>query len=133
MQDMYKDLMALARKASENAYAPYSGFSVGACVLFDSGNRYTGVNVENASLGLSICAERSAIACAVSQGEKGKLRAVAIFASKQKECLPCGACRQWVSEFDSGVVEIIVEGKDSEIVVYKMSELLPNSFKYEQS
>lgn len=130
-QDMskYDTLLKAAKEASEKAYAPYSNFPVGAAALFDSGKIYTGVNVENVSYGLSLCAERNAVASAISQGEKGKLLAVGVYSPKQKNCLPCGACRQWFSEFMGDVLEVVVEGENSCLKVYDMSELLPHGFK----
>ena len=88
------ELLQKAKEASENAYAPYSKFYVGACALYDTGNFYTGCNVENASYGLSLCAERNAISNAIVAGEKGKLIKVAIFSKNRTNCMPCGACRQ---------------------------------------
>ena len=77
--EMYENLLSQAIQASENSYSPYSEFSVGASVLYESGNVYTGCNVENASYGLSLCAERCAISSAISSGEKSKIKAIAIY------------------------------------------------------
>ncbi len=95
----YKLLLQKAKEVSKFAYIPYSKFDVGACVLYESGNIYTGCNVENASYGLSLCAERNAISTAIASGEITKPVAVAIYSSKAKQCVPCGACRQWIFEF----------------------------------
>jgi cytidine deaminase len=123
----YKDLINKAKLASNNAYAPYSKFYVGACILFDDGSEYTGCNVENSSYGLSLCAERNAISSAVVHGQKGKLLAVAISSKNTTHCSPCGACRQWIYEFNSEA-EVVLENHD-EIVVYKIKDLLPYAFE----
>lgn len=124
----YDFLLEKAKEASEKAYAPYSKFSVGACVLADSGKIYTGCNVENASYGLSICAERNAIFNAVANGEKF-IDAIAIYAPKMENCLPCGACRQVIYEFRKDKVDIITQTKDGK-QVYEIDELLPGSFVF---
>lgn len=102
--DFYKqmadNLLGTARDMREHAYAPYSGFRVGAAVLGDSGKVYTGCNVENASYGLTICAERTAIVKAVSEGERW-ITAVAIVAGEDEIARPCGACLQVISEFSN--------------------------------
>lgn len=123
------ELLYMAKIACENAYAPYSKFSVGACALYDSGNTYTGCNVENASYGLSLCAERNAMSSAIAAGEKGKLIKIAIYSKNQKNCLPCGACRQWISELKRDKnTEIILEGEDGNCNVYTIDQLLPYGF-----
>lgn len=125
-----KDLLELARKASENAYTPYSKFKVGACVLFESGSYYSGCNVENASYGLTLCAERNALSTAICAGEKSKPVKIAIYSPNSKLCWPCGACRQWIYEFEDGQhTKIILEKDDEETVSYCINELLPNNFK----
>ena len=124
----YKELMEKAKKASENSYSPYSNFHVGACVLAESGKTYIGTNVENASYGATICAERSAIVNAIVNGER-KLCAVAIYGPKMKRCAPCGPCRQVINEFrsDNGV-DIILEGDNGELELHTIDELLPLGF-----
>lgn len=123
----YDILLQKAQEVSKNAYAKYSNFAVGACVLGASGNTYCGCNVENASYGLTICAERNAIATAVANGENSIL-AVAIYSPTMENCLPCGACRQVIFEFQRNKeVEIITKTKDG-IKVCKINELLPNGF-----
>lgn len=126
----FKDLLEKAKETSVNAYAPYSNFQVGAAVLYGSGNVYVGVNVENVSYGLTICAERNAIAGAISQGEHSKLTAVAVFSPNQKMCFPCGACRQWLSEFGGSLLKVVVEDESGNPKVFELSELLPHSFNF---
>ena len=122
-----EDLMAKAKSASQNSYSPYSKFAVGACVLCESGNVYVGTNVENASYGLTICAERNAIANAVVNGEK-HICAVAIYSPNAENCFPCGACRQVIFEFASkDGVDIVLE-QNGEIMVHKINDLLPEGF-----
>jgi len=124
-----KKLVEMAVKASENAYAPYSKFKVGAAVLTDDGRIFTGVNIENASYGLTICAERVAIFKAISEGAK-KIRVIAVF-SKGSMPYPCGACRQVLAEFGSGDTKIIVyDGK--KIEEFLLDDLLPNRFSFRQ-
>ncbi len=123
----YEEMIKLAAKASENAYVPYSKFPVGACILAESGNVYTGCNFENSSYGMTICGERNAIGTAIAAGER-KIRAVAIYSPKMKYCVPCGACRQVMSEFVSSEgLDIILETDDG-IVVKTLQEMLPDSF-----
>lgn len=123
----YERLLNLAEEVSKNAYAKYSDFSVGACVLASSGKTYMGCNVENSSYGLTICAERSAILNAVANGEKS-IKAVAIYSPNMEDCLPCGACRQVIFEFQHVVpVEIVTKTK-SGTKIYTINELLPGGF-----
>ncbi|MBI1979488.1 MAG: cytidine deaminase, partial [Elusimicrobia bacterium] len=100
---MSNNLIASAKKARDRAYAPYSKFKVGAALLTASGKVFTGCNVENASYGLSICAERVAVSKAISEGEKD-FRALAIAGEKGREIVPCGACLQFLIEFSSSLV-----------------------------
>lgn len=123
------ELLNLAKEAAENAYAPYSNFYVGACALYDTGNYYLGSNVENASYGLTLCAERNAISNAIVSGEKGKLIKVAIFSKNRKNCMPCGACRQWMAEFSKNEdLQVIMESEDSKCAIFTIEQLLPYGF-----
>lgn len=117
------DLIKKAREARESAYAPYSHFRVGAALLCADGSVCTGCNIENASFTPTVCAERVALFKAVSEG-KHSFAAVAI-AGDSPECLPCGVCRQALSEFCEGDFEIILEDGSA----YTLSELLPRPFK----
>ena len=123
----YKELLEKAKEVSKNAYAPYSKFLVGACLLTDSGKIFTGCNFENSSFGMTICAERNAIGSAIACGER-QIRAIAIYSPNMKNCTPCGACRQVMSEFvsDAGL-DVIVEDENG-IKVYDFSTLLPETF-----
>ena len=122
-------LLAAAQAVLQSAYAPYSEFKVGAAVLTDNGKTFTGCNVENASYGLTICAERVAIFSAVTalNGEKLVIRAVAVVNKNSVACSPCGACRQVIAEFGPDAV-VIFRGQKG----YKqalIAELLPDSFR----
>ncbi len=129
------ELMSLADAARENAYAPYSGYTVGAALLCKNGKVYLGSNVENSSYGLSCCAERVALFKAVSEGERC-FEKIAIaggrYAMKSEDCPPCGACRQVVSEFcDESFTMLAREG--GEIKRFSLQELLPRSFRKENA
>lgn len=126
MNDILKKLFAMAKEASNNAYAPYSGFKVGAALLTDKGNIFTGCNIENASYSLTICAERVAVSKAVSADEK-VFKAVAVYVQSEKVFPPCGACRQVLFEFSEDTE--IVYGNDEQYFISSIKELLPNSFK----
>lgn len=119
-------VMEAARAASKRAYAPYSGFHVGAAILTEGGTIYSGSNVENASYGLSICAERNAATTmAYANPDDRKIELVAVFSPNASPCFPCGACRQFLREF--GCEEVVVED-GSGLRRYPFEEILPNSF-----
>ncbi len=120
----YTLLIEEARKVKEKAYAPYSGYKVGAAVLTAKGNVYAGCNVENASYGLSMCAERIALYKAISQEEK-EIKAIAIIA--ESEVSPCGACRQVLFEF-APEAEVVTLSPAGVIEVIKVKEYLPKAF-----
>jgi cytidine deaminase len=123
-----QQLIATATKALDNAYAPYSQFRVGAAVLTTTGKIFVGCNVENASYGLSMCAERNAIANAIINSRKDtmKVKAIAVTNSNKVACSPCGACRQVIWEF----------GQEAEVIFWgnqgwqslTIQELLPEGF-----
>lgn len=117
-----KELIERAMEMARKAYAPYSRFRVGAAVLAESGEIYGGANVENASYGATVCAERSAIFAAVNAGER-KLKAIAVTAT------PCGMCRQVMREFcDPESFRVIVAKTADDYRVFTLEELLPESF-----
>lgn len=118
-------LMDCAIKARENAYSPYSHFAVGAALLCEDGTIYEGCNIENASYGLTNCAERTAIFKAVSEGHT-TFKALAVVADTEGPCAPCGACRQVMGEFN---IPIIIMGNlKGDIEVVSTEALLPFSF-----
>ncbi|HJY85963.1 MAG TPA: cytidine deaminase [Candidatus Acidoferrales bacterium] len=119
-------LIAAAKQARENAHAPYSNFRVGAALRARSGRIYTGANVENATYGLTICAERVAIFKAISEGERG-FDALAVVAHSEVLTPPCGACRQLIWEF-CGDVEVILANLEGKTAAHRMTELLPHPF-----
>lgn len=118
-------LMDCAIKARENAYSPYSHFAVGAALLCEDGTLYEGCNIENASYGLTNCAERTAIFKAVSEGHT-KFKALAVVADTEGPCAPCGACRQVMAEFK--IPLIIMGNLMGNIKIVTIEELLPFSF-----
>jgi cytidine deaminase len=123
----YRKLLAAAKAAQRNAHAPYSKFRVGAALLTKSGKIYTGVNVENASYGLTICAERVALTKAVSEGQR-KFQAIAVVAPSAA-LSPCGACRQVLAEFGEMIVICADSRHPRRFRLYLLSELLPHAFK----
>lgn len=120
------ELIAKAKEARDSAYAPYSGFKVGAALLGKSGTIYTGANVENASYGLTVCAERIAVFKAVTSGEK-KFESIAISGSGPGYICPCGACLQVLAEFSPEMNVIITDEKNS-YKEYNLSAMLPQIF-----
>ncbi|MBW7908409.1 MAG: cytidine deaminase [Kiritimatiellae bacterium] len=124
-------LLRAAAQVSRNAHAPYSEFQVGAALLTDTGAVISGCNVENASYGLTICAERNAIFHAVAV-KKRKFKAVAIVASGKQMPFPCGACRQVLAEFGSPEMVVLVapRAKLADYLELTLGELLPHSFKF---
>lgn len=124
----YKLLAAAAIKASEKAYAPYSHFSVGAALLTESGKIYLGCNIENSSFGATICAERTAMSKAISEGEK-KFAALAVAADHGDEYIvPCGICRQFICEFCPPELPIVLVKSENDFKVSSLGELLPAGF-----
>jgi cytidine deaminase len=124
-----RSLVAAAREARARAYAPYSGYRVGAAVRAESGEVVGAANVENASYGLTICAERAAVATAVAAGHR-RFEAVAVAADGAEPASVCGACRQVLREFPAGPgLRVLLAGESGEgFVVTTLGELLPDSF-----
>ncbi len=119
------ELITRAREARKQAYAPYSQYPVGAAILGSSGRIYTGVNVENAAYPTSICAERTAVFKAVSEGERS-FQAVAVVTENGGS--PCGSCRQVLSEFGQDIQVLIADGLGRLTFETNVSSLLPNAF-----
>lgn len=124
-KEMENKLIQSAREAYEQAYAPYSSYSVGAAVLTDAGEIFTGVNVENAVYPLGICGERTAIFKAVSEGYRS-FKAIAVVT--RNGGTPCGACRQVMAEFGLDTLVLIANTAGELRHQYTVAELLPNSF-----
>lgn len=128
---MKETLLKQAKNAMQNAYAPYSSFFVSAALECADGSIFTGVNIENASYGATLCAERSAFAAAITQGKRDFVR-ILIIGGKGGEitdfCPPCGICRQVMGEFCKKEFEIILyNGKDYR--TYTLTQLLPEGFR----
>lgn len=124
----WSPLREAARRAYAYAHVPYSQYPVGAALLTADGSLITGVNVENASYGLTICAERSAVVQAIARGHR-EFRAVAVAASRGSAS-PCGACRQVLAEFAGPEVPISFQDPAGEWVTRRLGELLPDSFSF---
>jgi len=127
----YSPLAEAALSAKENAYAPYSNFHVGAALLSEGGTVYTGCNIESAAFSPTVCAERTALFCAVSKGER-KFRAIAIAGSPKdgeaQYCYPCGVCRQTLKEFVNDNFTVIIVKTAEDYRVHSFGELFPHSF-----
>ena len=122
---MKQELLNAAISARERAYAPYSKFLVGAAVMAKSGKIYTGCNIENASYGLTVCAERNALFSAVGAGER-EFTALCVVGDTEAPISPCGACRQVMAEFK--VPRIILANLKGDVKEYTLEELLPYGF-----
>jgi cytidine deaminase len=121
-----KDLIEAARRARENAFAPYSSFRVGAAVETIDGRVFAGCNVENATYGLTVCAERVAIWKAISEGARG-FRRLVVIADTEELTPPCGPCRQIIWEF-CGDIEIIMTNLGGKVETVRAGDLLPRAF-----
>jgi len=126
VKEEFIKLIEKAKKAREKAYTPYSEFQVGAAVLNTDGKIFTGCNIENASFGLAVCAERVAIFKAISEGSTN-FEAIAVIGDTDKPCSPCGACRQVISEFGENITLIMANLKGN-VKVKKIKQLLPEAF-----
>lgn len=126
-------LLEMAKAAMRQAYAPYSGFSVGAALLCEDGTVFTGCNIENASFGATNCAERTALFKAVSEGRR-RFTALAVVGGKGGVCseyvTPCGICRQALSEFCSDAFRIILGTDDGQVQVTTLGHLQPEAFRF---
>lgn len=126
--EQQEQMLAAARAAFKNAHAPYSNFKVGASILTERGMQFSGCNVENASYGLTICAERNAIFAAVAaEGPGMRIKAVAVATAQDGPCAPCGACRQVIFEFGPDAV-VLFRGK-SGTEQMTITKLLPEGFR----
>ena len=125
-----KALVSQALEARKLAYAPYSGYTVGAALLTADGHRYLGGNIENASYGATNCAERTAIFKAISEGHQ-KIKAIAIVGVENDYTYPCGICRQVIVEFATKDIKIILGKSPTEYIVKTMDEILPGAFTKE--
>ena len=120
-------LLRRARQVRSSAYAPYSGFRVGAVVLTEDGRMFEGVNVENASYRLTTCAEQAAVAAMVATGVRSPIAAVAIVGDGADPCTPCGGCRQTLLEFGPGA-SVYASGDAGRPLISTVRELLPHGF-----
>jgi len=127
MNDLRDRLVDAARRALVHSYAPYSHFPVAAALLDQDGEVHLGVNVENASLGLSICAERTAVFRAVADGRR-RFRAVAVATPTAAPTAPCGACRQVLLEFGGPDLVVWLAGRGGDVAEHRLAELLPHAF-----
>lgn len=127
-----RELIKKALEMRSFSYVPYSGFAVGAALLAKNGTVYTGCNIENAAYGATICAERTAVFKAVSEGVKSFEAIVIVGAPKgeepSEECPPCGTCRQVLSEFADKDFSVILAVDEEHYHIYSMEEMLPHSF-----
>lgn len=129
MDKLTSTMMMQAHKALSNAYAPYSKFTVASCICTENHQLFTGVNVENASYGLSICAESSAICSMISSGER-LIKSMVVLAGTNLLCSPCGACRQKIREFSTDQTLVHLCNKESVFKTMTITELLPLAFNF---
>lgn len=127
-KELKEKLIRLAKEAQENAYVPYSKFPVGAALITEDGDIFTGCNVENISYGLSVCGERNAIFKMISEkGPKTKIKAIANTTKADISCSPCGACRQVIQEF-STPDGVVIYKDERDFVTVPVSHILPGAF-----
>ena len=124
---MERKLYEMAKEATKNSFAPFSQFHVGAALLADDGRIFSGCNVENSSYGVTICAERTALVKAVSEGHRDDWVRLAVVGNSADYCWPCGSCRQMLYEF-CPQLEVLVARGDHEFVKLTLSDLLPHGF-----
>ena len=127
-REMTQKLYETAKDAAKNAFAPFSNFHVGAALLASDGRIFTGCNVENSSYGATICAERTALVKAISEGSR-RFAAIAVV-SQDGEAWPCGICRQVLYEFSPEM--LVITGNDEHLAVVKLNELLPHGFRLDR-
>lgn len=134
MEDKIKTLIQNALDVRKNSYCPYSNYAVGASILAEDGNIYVGANIENASIGGTICAERSAMTNACSRGAR-LIKIIAIVGGKVDSnkdemdwAFPCGICRQFLNEFANEETVVVVARSVDDYSMFKFNELLPNAF-----
>jgi len=129
MSDQIEQLRELAKASAAVAYAPYSQFQVGAALMTKAGEIFTGCNVENASYGLAICAERNAVTTAVTAGVKpGDITELVIYIDREELFSPCGACRQFISEFMKSESKVTAFNMNGDSKTWTVAGLLPDGF-----
>ena len=128
MNSAFPALIEAARAAHQNAYGRYSGFAVGAAILLDDGTMFSGCNVENASYGATICAERNAICAGIAAGGARKIAQVIVISDGDEPWPPCGMCRQFIAEFAAPDCMIHCLGKGETVRSWRFDELLPAAF-----
>lgn len=128
MTDTITSMIGNARQAIKHAYAPYSNYTVASCIRSEDDTLFTGVNVENAAYGLTVCAEISAISQMVSSGKR-HIKSIVILAGDNQLCPPCGACRQCIQEFSIPETLVYLCDKDAILKTMTIDELLPLAFK----
>jgi len=131
MNENIKKLLDAARKAKENAYAPYSNFHVGAALMTEDGNIYSGCNVENTSYGLTICAERNAIFKMAAEGER-LISEILVIGDTEEFLPPCGACRQVIAEFSKKETPVYMCNKNGDVKQSTVDDIIPYSFTLKQ-
>lgn len=129
MNDIELKMMEIAKTNLKHAYAPYSGFHVSCCICAEDNTLYAGVNVENASYGLTHCAETGAICQMITAGQK-KIKSIIIMSSEKTLCPPCGACRQRIMEFSLPHTEVLLSDQDKILKKIAIHDLLPLAFTF---
>jgi cytidine deaminase len=130
MDSITAKMISNAHKALTHSYSPYSKFTVASCIRTDKDNLYTGINIENSSYGLTLCAESAAIAAMVTAGEQ-RIKSMVILAGTNELCSPCGACRQRIHEFSTPDTMIHLCNQDTILRSITINELLPLAFNFD--